>query len=215
MKKALSILIATALFAGATQANQAGDWMVRGGLTSVSPNDDSSNVFVGGTDLGLGVGVDSNTQLGLNVVYFVNDKWAIEVLAATPFSHDISLDTVGALGETKHLPPTVSANYYFNNASKGFNPYVGIGLNYTIFFSEEFTGANDNAGFSDLDLDSSFGLALQVGFDYEFGNNWHLNGSARWIDIDTDATFDLNGAAGKVSVDIDPNVYTLSLGYRF
>lgn len=214
----LKHLLTGVLLLGATSpalAYEKGDWLVRGGLTNVSPDDSSGNVFVDGTDLGVGVNVDSNTQIGLNLAYFITNNVAIEVLAATPFSHDIGLNTVGALGSTKHLPPTVSANYHFAEPSSVFQPYVGAGINYTVFFDEEFTAANAEAGFSDLDLDDSFGLSLQIGFDYMLTDNWLLNGSARWIDIDTDASFDLNGDAGSVSVEIDPMVYTLSLGYRF
>lgn len=214
----LKHLLTGVLLLGATSpalAYEKGDWLVRGGLTNVSPDDSSGNVFVDGSDLGVGVNVDSNTQIGLNLAYFITNNVAIEVLAATPFSHDIGLNTVGALGSTKHLPPTVSANYHFAEPSSAFQPYVGAGINYTVFFDEEFTAANTDAGFSDLNLDDSFGLSLQIGFDYMLTDNWFINGSARWIDIDTDASFDLNGDAGSVSVEIDPMVYTLSLGYRF
>lgn len=214
----LKHLLTGVLLLGATSpalAYEKGDWLVRGGLTNVSPDDSSGNVFVDGSDLGVGVNVDSNTQIGLNLAYFITNNVAIEVLAATPFSHDIGLNTVGALGSTKHLPPTVSANYHFAEPSSAFQLYVGAGINYTVFFDEEFTAANTDAGFSDLNLDDSFGLSLQIGFDYMLTDNWFINGSARWIDIDTDASFDLNGDAGSVSVEIDPMVYTLSLGYRF
>ncbi|MFT2090039.1 OmpW/AlkL family protein [Paraglaciecola sp. 2405UD69-4] len=192
-----------------------GDWMVRGGITAVTPNDSSNHVNVAGTDLGIGVNVDSNSQLGLNILYFYTPKLAVELLAATPFSHDIGLDTVGDLGSTKHLPPTLSLNYYFLEPSAAFQPYVGAGLNYTIFFEEEFTSANTEAGFSNLELDNSFGLAAQIGFDYTIDEKWSINTSVRWIDIDTEATFDLNGAAGSVDVEIDPLVYSVMLGYRF
>jgi outer membrane protein len=198
-----------------SHAGQVGDWIVRAGLTNVTPDDSSSNVFVGGADLGVGVNVDNNSQLGLNVAYFVTDSLAIELLAASPFSHDIGLNTVGALGNTKHLPPTISANYYLADDSTAFQPYVGVGLNYTIFFDESFTAANQNAGFSDLSLDDSFGLSAQIGMDYLLDKNWLINASARWIDIDTEASFDLNGDQGTVDVTIDPMVYTLSIGYRF
>lgn len=214
----LKHLLTGVLLLGATSpalAYEKGDWLVRGGLTNVSPDDSSGNVFVDGSDLGVGVNVDSNTQIGLNLAYFITNNVAIEVLAATPFSHDIGLNTVGALGSTKHLPPTVSANYHFAEPSSAFQLYVGAGINYTVFFDEEFTAANTDAGFSDLNLDDSFGLSLQIGFDYMLTDNWFINGSARWIEIDTDASFDLNGDAGSVSVEIDPMVYTLSLGYRF
>lgn len=218
MKKLiLSAAIASALLGAMTQAYayEQGDWVVRVGVTSVAPDDSSNNVNVGGSDLGVGVNVDSNTQLGLNFVYFFTPQLAIEVLAATPFSHDIGLDTVGALGNTKHLPPTVSANYYFAEPSAKFQPYVGAGVNYTVFFDEEFTSANTSAGFSNLDLDNSFGLAAQVGFDYRLDDKWLVNASVRWIDIDTDASFELNGSTGNVDVSIDPWVYSITAGYRF
>ncbi len=214
-KTTLCAALVAALFAGQSLAYETGDWIVRGGLTNVAPDESSSNVFVDGSDLGVGVNVNNNTQLGLNVAYFVTPNWAVELLAATPFSHDIGLNTVGALGSTKHLPPTVTANYYFADSGATFQPYAGIGLNYTVFFDEEFTAANKDAGFSDLDLDPSLGLSAQLGFDYMLNDGWHLNASVRYIDISTEATFKLGNASGKVDVDIDPFVYTLSLGYRF
>jgi outer membrane protein len=195
-------------------AAQSGDWLLRAGVTSVNPDDSSSNVVVGGADLGIGVNVDNNAQLGLNVAYFLSENWAVELLAATPFDHDIGLNTVGALGSTKHLPPTVSALYYFN-AGEGIHPYVGLGLNYTIFFDEEFTSANRDAGFADLDLDSSFGLSTQLGVDIDINEKWAFNASVRWIDIDTEASYTAGGAPGSVDVEIDPYVYTVSLAYRF
>lgn len=210
-----ALVIATLCMTSQAMAYETGDWIVRVGATNVAPDDSSDNVFVGGNDLGLGVNVDSNTQLGLNFAYFVTPKWNVELLAATPFSHDIGLNTVGALGSTKHLPPSLTANYYFADADAKFQPYVGAGLNYTIFFDEEFTGANDSAGFKDLDLDASFGVTAQAGFDYMIDSKWHVNASVRWIDIDTEATFTLNGAPGSVDVEIDPFVYTLSVGYKF
>lgn len=137
------------------------------------------------------------------------------MLAATPFDHDIGLNTVSALGSTKHIPPTISANYHFMDSASAFQPYVGLGVNYTIFFDEEFTSANKTAGFSDLDLDASFGISAQIGFDYMLNEKWLLNASARYINISTTATFNLNGDSGSVDVDIDPYVYTVSVGYRF
>lgn len=214
----LNTLIAALAIASATTpafSFEPGDIVFRAGLTQVAPDETSSNVFIGATDAGVGVNVDSNTQLGLNIAYFIHSDWAIELLAATPFDHDIGLNTVGALGSTKHLPPTLSANYHFMDASSAFQPYLGVGVNYTVFFDEDFTSANENAGFADLSLDNSFGLSYQVGFDYMLYDNWLINASARFIDIDTQATFTNNGSAGRVDVDIDPFVYSLTIGYKF
>ncbi|MGQ8367032.1 OmpW family outer membrane protein [Glaciecola sp. 1036] len=212
-------------------AYEKGDWLVRAGLTTVAPDASSSNILVGGADFALGgatvggVDVDNNTQLGLNIAYFFTDNINVEVLAATPFSHDIDiLGGAAELGSTKHLPPTVTVNYYFADPSAKFQPYAGVGLNYTIFFDEEFNdgtvGVIEDAAeatVSDLDLDASFGWSFQVGADYEVSEGIYINGSVRYIDIETEASFKVNGAdLGSVeTVEINPWVYTLSVGYKF
>jgi len=223
---ASALFSATALLSANAIAHEKGDMLVRIGLTTVAPDESSSNIFVGGGDLGFALNVDNNTQVGLNFAYFVTDKWNIEVLAATPFTHDVNVNTnplgLGQLAEVTHLPPTVTANYFFADSGAVFQPYVGVGLNYTIFFDEKFTNANKTLGFSDLDLDASFGISAQIGFDYMIDKEWFVNASVRYIDISTDATFALdnatlgaNNASGNVTVDIDPWVYSVSVGYKF
>jgi len=219
----LSMLASSALvLSTSTMAYEKGDILVRAGFTNVSPNDDASNIIAGGADLGVSLTVDSNTQLGLNVAYFITDQINVELLAATPFTHDVNfsvadpLGTGNQLGEVTHLPPSLTANYYFLDAASAFQPYVGAGLNYTIIFDEEFTGANKSAGLSKLDLDNSFGLTAQIGADYKIDNKWHVNASVRWIDIDTEASFMVGEASGSVAdIQIDPTVFTISLGYTF
>ena len=74
---------------------------------------------------------------------------------------------------------------------------------------EKTTGAL--AG-TDLSLDDSWGLAGQVGVDYGLSEKWFLNAAVRYIDIDSDATLD---GADIGTVEIDPFVYQLQVGYRF
>ena len=222
-KSSIALLVLASVTASQyAAAFEKGDIIVRGGLATVAPDESSSNIVVGGADLGVNVSVDNNTQLGLNIAYFLTDNINIEVLAATPFKHDVNfgvsdpLGTGDKLGEVTHLPPTISINYYFNDSASPFQPYIGAGLNYTLFFDEEFTAANDAAGLKDLSLDNSFGLSAQVGLDYMIDEKWFVNGSVRWIDIDTEAHFNLNGVEGIIdSIEIDPWVYTISVGYRF
>jgi len=223
MKKINFTLLALASLTASqyATANEQGDVLVRAGLAAVIPNDSSSNIVVG-NDLGVGVSVDNNVQLGLTFAYFVTDRINIEVLAATPFKHQIDfsandpLGTGNQLGDVGHLPPTVTANYYFNDLASSFQPYVGAGLNYTLFFNDEFTSENGAAGLQDLSLDNSFGLAAQIGADYIIDDTWFVNAAVRWIDIDTSANFNLNGTAGSVqNIEIDPWVYSVSIGYRF
>ncbi len=219
MKKTLLTIALLSSLSTAAFANQAGDILVRGGATMVSPDSAKSPVLLGGSaDNGMSLSVDDNTQLGLNFVYFFDSNWAIELLAATPFDHDIELHAAGdttVLADTKHLPPTLSALYYFDTGT-ALKPYVGLGINYTIFFDNSFTNTYSDAGFSDLELDNSFGYSVQVGADYEIDKNWSVNVSARYIDISTDASFAVGGAPiGSSSVDVNPMVYSVMFGYTF
>ncbi len=231
MKKTLLTIALLSSLSTAAFANQAGDILIRGGATSVNPDSAASGVYVevlgGMTPLSLSV--EDNTQLGLNFVYFVDSNWAVELLAATPFTHDIIINDPQAiapsvlgeavdgekLAETTHLPPTLSVLYYIDTGT-AIKPYVGAGINYTHFFKEEFSDTAKGLGFNDLQLDASFGLSAQVGVDYEFDKNWSVNVSARYIDIGTEATFMIGDTiAGSSDVDVNPMVYSVMLGYKF
>ncbi len=190
------------------------------------PNESSSDIWVGAlnTDVpGTKATLDSNTQLGLNFAYMLTDHVGIELLAATPFSHTVGerrdagprryLD--GNLADIKHLPPTLSAVYYPLDSGSAFQPYVGLGLNYTWFFDTELTSAAEGANFSGFELKDSWGLAGQVGMDYMLTDNLLFNAHVRYIDIETTGTTSFGGREVKVDVDVDPWVYMVALGYKF
>jgi outer membrane protein len=198
-KSLLLLVVACATLGSTAMAKEQGDWIWRVGIGSVDPKSSNGNV----------ASVDSGTTLVFNGTYMFTPTLGLEVLASLPFSHDVNLVSDGSkVGETKHLPPTFSLQYHFPTDGP-FDPYAGLGVNYTIFFDQETTGAL--AGL-DLDLDNSFGLAAQLGFDYQLSDSMFLNIDARWIDIETDA--DLNGVPLE-TVDIDPLVYSISVGWVF
>jgi len=89
------------------------------------------------------------------------------------------------------------------------HPYVGLGLNYTIFSSEKTRGALEGAS---LKLDDSWGIAGQVGIDIDVAPNWFVNADLRYINIESDAK--VNGV-GIGTVDINPWVVGLTVGTRF
>ncbi|WP_300656379.1 OmpW family outer membrane protein [Pseudomonas sp.] len=216
---ALSIL-ATALAAPLAQAYQAGDIILRAGAATVDPQEDSSALKLNGATLGGQATVDSDTQLGLTGTYMLTDNLGIGLLAATPFQHQVGVKGLGALdgklADIKHLPPTLSLQYFPLAASSRLQPYVGAGLNYTTFFDEDLTSQRENQGFSNLELDDSWGLALEAGVDYMLTDNLLVNATVWYLDIDTTATADLAGTNRvKVDVDIDPWVYMVGLGYKF
>jgi len=228
------------LSAGSVFAYEAGDIIVRAGAVTVAPDESSDGIAVPALDIaplaGTEAEVDDNTQLGITLTYMLSNKLGVELLAATPFSHDITANLDGFssglsvdAGDTKHLPPTLSLVYYpFADNGSAFQPYAGVGVNYTIFFEEgvsadleALTGDLASAGGPvplDLDLDDSFGLAVQLGADFALNENWHVNASIRWIDINTDAEFsnpDIGTVITVDDVEIDPWVYQVNIGYKF
>ncbi len=229
---ATTMVISTLLFSThQVMAGDKGKWTVRAGVTTVEPRESSDQLALNGsrTDFINAVGteklgLDRDSQLGLTIEYRLSDHWGIELLAASPFEHTAT--GTGALAgvniaNAKQLPPTLSTVYHFN-VENSFQPYVALGLNYTLFFSEGTTTEADNifatlglTGAS-VDLDNSWGLSAQAGLDYQINEHWSLNVSARWIDIDTKATirFD-NGSKISADIEIDPIVYSLMAGYSF
>jgi outer membrane protein len=228
MKTAVNASFATlalALTALSTpaMAHEVGDFVVRAGAALAQPEDSSSAISINGIGkvAGTGAGVGNDTQLGLTASYIVAPHWGIELLASTPFEHEITGKGLGGfgvdkLGTTKHLPPTLSLQYYFAAPQSAWQPYVGVGINYTLFFSESVSReAKTGLGASDLQLDDSVGLALEAGLDWTLADHWLVNVSVWKADMDTTATVNTALGKAKVDVDIDPWVYMVAVGYRF
>jgi len=210
-----TLLIAGALGLAVTaipaQAEQ-GDWLLKGGVTTVSPDSNNLKVVDGEDVLKLSVG--DGTSFGFTITQMVTDNFGVELLAAWPFKHDIKAKVngggLGKIAEVEHLPPTLSLQYHFL-PDTFLTPYVGVGVNWTTFTSEKI-----NSGVADgLSLDDSFGLAGQVGVDLNLGD-WILNADVRYIDISSKAKIKVDGEWSKLgTVSIDPIVYSLMVGYRF
>ena len=215
MKLRIATTLLATMIATSAQAWQAGDILLRAGAAGVFPTGDGTVQPSGGQ-----IEADDAWSLGLTGTWMATNNIGIGVLAAWPFEHDIdgagALAGAGTVGDTKHLPPTVTVQYHLDTGSK-LHPYVGTGINYTYFFDEGTTGAL--AGDS-LDLDSSWGLAGEIGVDYELQNDWLVSGQLWYIDIDTDATIansPIPGvvANGSYNVEIDPWVFMVSVGKKF
>ncbi len=223
-KKVLAIAITVAV-SGEVAAYEAGDWVLRAGYAAVDPRDSSTDLKVEGSKVdGTGVGVDGAAALGITASYMFAPHWGVELLASTPFQHDITTKGLGGynvpdgtkLGSVKHLPPTVSAQYYFMDANSNWQPYAGLGINYTIFFDESVSGeAKSGLGASNLNLDDSIGLAAEAGLDWRINERWLVNASVWRAQIKTDASVDTALGRVKTTVTIDPWVYMLAVGYKF
>ena len=200
MKRSTSILaLATActVLAVPAFAQSQGDWTFGVGVINVNPKSNNGTLAGGATTLG------DDTQISLTVEYFIRDNIGIELLAATPFEHNINIAGVGT-ATAKQLPPTLSVNYHFPTKGK-IKPFIGAGINYTTFFEEE-------TALGVLKLEDSWGFALQAGADWQISDNGALRLNVRYMDIESDAY--LNGASiGKA--EIDPVTIGFSYVHRF
>lgn len=242
-RKLLATAMLAALFAVPAAAQEAGDWQFRIGVGMVAPDTGNDDLVFEGTTLDtFNIDVDDGISAVFDLTYFLSPNWGVELLASTPFNHDIdgagALSGLGKIGETKHLPPTLTLQYHFA-PGRTFRPYVGAGLNYTLFFDDSTNaglhdgvvatangalGTNFSGGDTNLSLDDSFGPAFQAGFDVDFGENWFWNVNVRYIMIDADATlktrtFDPMGDetifTSTLDTEIDPFVYSAQIGFRF
>ncbi|HET8703993.1 MAG TPA: OmpW family outer membrane protein [Castellaniella sp.] len=193
-------LAAGTLAAGPALAHEAGDILLKVGVTHVEPKSDNGTVANGAVKLD----IDGSTRPSFTLTYMATRNIGIELLGAYPFKHTINAKGLGDIGSTQQLPPTLSLQWHFL-PDAAFQPYVGVGLNYTTFF-------DTNSKLGNLSLDDSWGVAAQVGVDYKLNDRWFLNADLRYIDISSNVR--LNGAdIGKTR--INPWVATVGVGYRF
>lgn len=207
-----SALVAATLMSGAAMAEgfktkEAGDFLIRARGIGLIPDESSSISVIGGE-------ADASNEYvpELDISYFITDNIALELIAATT-NHDVDVEgsTLGAdvdLADVGVLPPTLTVQYHFLPANR-FSPYLGAGVNYTIFYDEEAAGG----AVTSVDFENSFGLALQAGFDVAIGGNWSANVDVKKIFLNTDVK--INGGAINADVDLDPWVFGVGVGYRF
>lgn len=210
---ALALTAGLGIVSTSAVAVSQGDILLRVGAAHVAPSGSSDEIT--GIAAGAEVEADSSTSLGLTLTYMATDQLGVGVLAAWPFSHDIeatgSIAALGKVAETDQLPPTVTLQWYFNPTSN-IRPYVGAGINYTNFFSEDTKGALSTHS---LKLDDSWGLALEAGVDVDINNDWFVSGQVWYLDIDTEASLTGPTYNTNFDVEIDPWVFMVGIGTHF
>jgi len=203
------------MLATSAQAEE-GDWLVRLRGIVVAPTETAGPVlpaFPGGS-----VSVSNAVVPELDFTYFITNNVGAELILGTS-PHDISgegsLAALGEIAETMALPPTLTLQYHFA-PNAHVRPYVGVGVNWTIFYDEDATMAlNDAIGATTVSLDDSVGVSFQAGMDFDISDRVFLNIDVKYIDIDTTATLNTGGAINTVDVDLDPIVAGVGVGMRF
>jgi outer membrane protein len=197
MKKLIITAAVCALVSGVAIADQ-GPWMVRARAVNLDmANKDST---------GLGLSVNNKTIPEIDVSYFINKNVAVEVVLTVPQKQTVSSSALAAdIGTFKHLPPTVTLQYHFDNFT-GYTPYVGAGVNYT-----KMTQTNLLNG--DATLDShSWGSAFQAGVDFPIDKNLSFNIDVKKVNLKTDVYV---SGVNSGTLKLNPLLVGVGIGYRY
>lgn len=177
-------------------------WKVR--LRAIAAVPPSSSYDLAGSDIKISTSVVPE----LDFTYFFTKNLAAELILGTTH-HQVKLeggDASAKLGKVWLLPPTLNLQYHF--PAGAFTPYVGAGINYTIFYGEKDQALK-------LDYKNKAGFSTQLGFDYKLNDKWFLNLDVKKIFLQTDVT--IKGATNTVlkDVDVNPFIFGLGIGTRF
>ncbi len=200
-------------------AASSGSWMVRLLASGVITDENVHSVVTGGAAIA-GADADVSEQFipAATISYFFTDNVAVELFCCLS-THDIkgagTLSGVGDLADTWIFPPIVTLQYHFTGLG-GLKPYVGAGVNYTIFFDEQVgDGAATALGATNVKIDDAWSWALQAGVDIAISDNLSLNFDVKKVWLNTDVTWTTPTGPIVADVDLDPWIVSVGLGYRF
>lgn len=209
MKKLINTLIAGSLLSIAIPAMADSPWQVRLRGIGVLPSVSSSTISVIGGEV---THISNEIVPELDFSYFFTSHIAAELILATS-RHSVEATNTALgkvnLGKVSVLPPTLTAQYHFDLTPQ-LKPYVGVGINYTYFYS-----VNSGPVATKIHYSSTVGPALQVGADFAINDNWFINADVKKIWIRPNVTVYTPIAQLRTDVNIDPWVVGLGVGYRF
>ncbi|UGS24608.1 outer membrane beta-barrel protein [Flavobacterium channae] len=195
-----------------SKSNEFKRWQVRLRALGVAP-DQSATIGVIGGDVAI-----SNTIVPeLDFTYFFTEHFAAELILGTT-KHDVKAINTAAgdvnLGSVWLLPPTLTAQYHFYTSDKKvFKPYIGAGVNYTLFYNVK------SGDVADVKYDNALGYAAQLGFDLMLDDTFFINVDAKRLFLKTDVTVDASNLAPGLSipaeVDINPWLIGIGFGMKF
>ncbi len=192
----------------AVGGKSAGDILVRLRGIIVSPDESSKITVIGGK-------AKASTEVvpEIDFTYFFTDNIAAELIAATT-DHKVTAKATAAgdvaLGDVQLLPPTLLVQYHFAPKSS-FSPYVGAGINLTLLFDSD----DPNDIVTATNFGESVGPALQAGADLWISENMFLNFDVKKIWLHTKVKLQTVVGPVKASVNLDPWIFGVGIGYKF
>lgn len=215
MSPTLPALLAASLLAAVATGASAQvqpEWFVRTGPALVS-TDEKADLFAGGAQVpGADVSIEAETTVAVEIGRYVTPNIAISLTGGYPPTFVVetagSLSGLGVAGEIVGGPAALTAHYHLNRAGR-FRPYAGAGVALMYVFG------TDDGVMTEVEVDSAFGPAVQVGADYMFTPRWGAFADFKKAWISTEARGFLGGAPVRADVQLDPAVFNAGVTLAF
>jgi len=213
----LFLFVAIVLIFGPLPANaQQGEWRFATRLTSLTFDTTTDPIFDTGTRMKAGGG---KTTLALEWQYMVSDGLAIcSSLTSAPFYLEGKggVSNGETLGEIWFTPLTLTLRYEFQLRG-GFQPYIGGGLNASLYLFDDVEPILEDLGVTNLVANPSLGWVVEAGLNYELKRNRFISLDLKLMDIsgDMDLENDNKDNLDRVSFEGSPVEIGLGIGWRW
>ena len=197
-------------------------WMIRLRVLGVLADGDDSSVNVVGVPAlsspNSGLNISKQVVPELDISYFFTPNIAAELILGVTRHHITGTGTLAGLdiGKTTLLPPTLTLQYHFTNFG-AFKPYIGAGVNYTVFFNNSATNVPfAGLAVTNLHVGNAWGGAVQFGFDYMLDRHWGLNVDVKKLWLQPNYSAMVNGTIPVTgTAHIDPWLVGGGVTYKF
>jgi len=117
----------------------------------------------------------------------------------------------------KQVAPTFFINYKFGDATSKWRPYVGGGINVTMFDADATSAGAKvyNDGKVRIKTTTSFGLAFQTGMIYKIDDHWQASVGWYTAAVRNDITIKTDNSEQKAFYRFHPSVFSAMVGYTF
>jgi len=167
-----------------------------------------------GDDLGYGISanIDEAAMYEGNLTYFVHNYCSFELgvdYAKSDMDFKSSLGILENVGELEQIPILLTVRFHFSTAPK-VGLYLGGGVGY---YLNDFSSSSSVFP-TDYDIDDSFGIHANAGFEYFLNENFALNFDLKYIWNSADVK--IAGPSPYVQEDtVDLDTFYAGVGLKF
>ncbi len=203
---AMAAVASLAPIASYAQSAEENPWMIRiRAVDFLFQNGQSSSVST------LNIKAQNEFIPEFDISYSLTKNIAAELVLTYPQQVNITAGTGNNnVGKISALPPSLLVQYHFTDFG-AFKPYVGVGVNYTIFGNRQNFPALGNSVQVDQ---NSVGVVGQIGGDYMFDKNWGLNIDVKYATMSTNVTT-VQGGTNLGKLILNPWMPAVGVTYKF